>query len=533
MKIGNFELGSGHPTFIVAELSCNHNQDFEKALELVRQAKLAGADAVKLQTYTPDTITLDCDNEHFMIKGGTIWDGETLHHLYSRAYTPWEWTKPLMEEANRLGMELFSSPFDVTAVDFLETLDVPAYKIASFEAMDHLLLKRVAQTGKPVIISTGITDLPEIAEAVKILREHGTQEIIVLKCTSSYPAPIEDANLKTIENIKETFGVLAGLSDHTQGIEVPICAVCLGADFIEKHFTLNNKSGSPDDNFSLEPQEFKQMVDSIRKVEKATGVVKYHKSGNTQKSQMLRRSLFVVSDLKAGEKFTPENVRSIRPGNGLPTRYYDQVLNSVATQDLKRGTPLSFSLIRPKGMKVLFLGQADNPLIEFLRSVGEQVDQTSEKITVDQAQKYDFAVSYGYRHLIRKPIIDLFPGRIINLHISYLPWNRGADPNLWSVIEGTPKGVTIHHVDCGLDTGDIIVQREVLFDLENDTLASSYQKLQMEILQLFQENWSEIKLGNLQRTKQDREAGTSHKLKDRPKLPETGWETKLKDLIPK
>ena len=345
MIIGEKQIGNNYPTYIVAELSANHNQNYEHAIELIHAAKEAGADAVKLQTYTPDTITIDCNNEYFQINSGTLWDGTTLYDLYKKAYTPWEWHKSLKEEANKLGMELFSSPFDISAIDLLESLDVPAYKIASFEVSDHILLKRVAKTGKPVIISTGATELPEIAEAVDILKANGCKQICVLKCTSAYPAPIEDANLKTIQNMKETFETEAGLSDHTLGIEVPIAAVCLGANFIEKHFTLTRDSGSPDDAFSLTPDEFKQMVDSIRKVEKAIGKVKYIKSSKEKKSYKFRRSLFIVKDMKKGDIFTEDNISSIRPGNGLHTRYYENILGKPCNKDIEFGTPLSWNLI--------------------------------------------------------------------------------------------------------------------------------------------------------------------------------------------
>lgn len=345
MKIGNKLIGDDHPTYIVAELSANHNQDYNHAIELIHAANKAGADAVKLQTYTPDTITIDCDNEHFKINSGTIWDGNTLYELYSKAYTPWNWHKTLKEEANKLGMDLFSSPFDTTAVDFLLSLDVPAFKIASFEVTDHILLKKVAKTGKPVILSTGITELPEIAEAVDILKNHGCNDICVLKCTSAYPAPIENANLRTIKNIKKTFGTEAGLSDHTLGIEVPIASVCLGANFVEKHFTLSRDSGSPDDAFSLIPSEFKQMVDSIRKVEKSLGKIKYSKSNKEKKSYQFRRSLFVVEDMSEGEVFSDRNVKSIRPGNGLHTKYYDDIVGKKSLSNIKRGTPLSWDLV--------------------------------------------------------------------------------------------------------------------------------------------------------------------------------------------
>ncbi len=534
MKINNTNIGDNFPTYIVAELSANHNQNIDTAIQLIHAAKDCGANAVKLQTYTPDTITIDCHNDYFKIKDNELWKDKYLYDLYKEAYTPWEWFPKLKEEATKLGLDIFSSPFDPTAVDFLESMDVPAYKVASFEVTDHILLRKIAQTQKPVILSTGITELDEISEAIKILRANGTTDLCVLKCTSAYPAKIEDANLKTIQNIKETFNCVAGLSDHTLGIEVPIAAVCLGAKFIEKHFTLDRNGGSPDDAFSLEPSEFKQMVDSIRKVEAAVGRVKYEKSNNEKKSNIFRRSLFVVEDTKKGERFTKENVRSIRPGNGLHTRYYDNVLKSVCTQDIKRGTPLEWNLIG-KAFNILFLGYEDNMIIDYLKQNGENIIQTSEKITVEYAKNFDFVISYGYSHIIKKDIIALFPNRIINLHISYLPWNKGSDPNLWSIIDNTKKGVTIHYMDVGLDTGDIIVQKEVEFDYEVDSFSITYQRLREEIEILLIENWKSIKNETCNKIKQDLNEGTKHKVADRPKnfdkLLTEGWNTNINKFL--
>lgn len=345
-KIGRHSIGEHFPTFIIAELSANHNQNYDNAVKLIHEAYKAGANAVKLQTYTPDTITLNCDKSYFQLKDkGTLWDGQTLYNLYSKAYTPWEWHKPLKEEANKLGMELFSSPFDVTAVDYLEKIDFPAYKIASFEVTDHILLKRVAQTGKPVILSTGITELGEIYEAVEILKKYGSKQICILKCTSAYPASLEDANLKTIQAIKDEFDVIAGLSDHTTGVEVPIASVCLGARIIEKHFTLDKNSGSPDDAFSLNPVEFKQMVDSVRNVEKAIGKVKFEKSAREKRNRFLTRSLFVCQDVKTGDIISKDNIRSVRPHNGMHTKHYDHLLGRTFKKDVEYGEPLHYDMI--------------------------------------------------------------------------------------------------------------------------------------------------------------------------------------------
>jgi pseudaminic acid synthase len=332
-------------TYIIAELSANHNQDLSIALKLVEEAAKAGASAIKLQTYTPDTITLNCKSDLFKIKGTHLWDEQYLYDLYKTAYTPWEWHKILFEKAKELGMGAFSSPFDVTAVDFLESLNVPCYKIASCEITDHILIKRIAETKKPVIISSGMASAGELEEAVSLLRKYGTPEICMLKCTAEYPAKPEDANLLTIKNMIDTFNVIGGLSDHTLGIEVPIASVCLGAKVIEKHFTLSRTSGSPDDAFSLEPSEFKQMVDSIRIVEKTFGKVTYGGVKGEQEMKKFRRSLFFIKDMKKGEIIDESSVKSVRPGYGLHTKYYLNILGKTVNCDVKYGEPTSFQNI--------------------------------------------------------------------------------------------------------------------------------------------------------------------------------------------
>ncbi len=345
LSISGHLVGPGYPVYVIAELSCNHNQSLAVAIELIRAAARAGANAVKLQTYTADTLTIDCDNEFFTIKG-TMWDGLKLYDLYKKASTPWDWTEKLMKEANALGMSLFSSPFDESAVDYLEKCCVPCYKVASFEIVDHILLKKIAQTGKPVIMSSGMASLAEIEEAVNVLRENGTHQLAILKCTSAYPAKSEDAHLANIPHLAKTFNVVAGLSDHTLGVEVPIVSVALGGSIIEKHFTLDRNSGSPDDPFSLTEAEFALMVKAVRSAEQVVGTLSYGSVKAEQDSRKLRRSIFVVADVKAGEKFTVQNVRSIRPGDGLHTKYMDQVLTECARCDIKRGTPLSWNLIQ-------------------------------------------------------------------------------------------------------------------------------------------------------------------------------------------
>jgi N-acetylneuraminate synthase len=326
-------------------MSANHNQSFDQAVRILRAAKDAGADAVKLQTYTPDTITMDCDSDYFQIGKGSLWEGKNLYQLYGEAYTPWDWQPKLKQVADGLRLPIFSTPFDDSAVDFLEHMDVPAYKIASFELVDTGLLRKVARTGKPIILSTGMATLAEIDEAVTTLREGGCRQLALLKCTSAYPASPEEMNLLTIPHLSEAFGVPVGLSDHTLGISVPVAAVALGACIIEKHFTLSRATLGPDSAFSLEPQEFKAMVKAVRVAEKALGQVSYEVTEKERASRVFRRSLFVVKDMKAGARFTPENVRSIRPGHGLAPKYLDEVMGRCAARDIAAGTPLCWDLI--------------------------------------------------------------------------------------------------------------------------------------------------------------------------------------------
>ncbi|MGK9476880.1 pseudaminic acid synthase [Melioribacter sp. OK-6-Me] len=343
MIIENFDLDK--KVFIIAELSANHNQNFQTAIDSIKAIKECGADAVKLQTYTPDTITIDCDNEYFQIKQGTIWDGVTLYQLYQKAYTPWEWQPELKKFAEELGLICFSSPFDKTAVDFLEKMNVPAYKIASFEITDIPLIEYAASKGKPMIISTGIANEEDIQEAIDACKRMNNDQIALLKCTSSYPAPIEDVNLNTIPYMKEKFKTIVGLSDHTMGTVVPVAAVALGARIIEKHFILDRKIGGPDSSFSLEPSEFKKMVEDIRNAEKALGKATFEINEKVKKSRTFARSLFAVKDIKEGELLTEENVRSIRPSYGLHPKFLKQVVGRKAKTYIKKGTPLKWDLI--------------------------------------------------------------------------------------------------------------------------------------------------------------------------------------------
>lgn len=344
-KIGTRTISAASPTFIVAEISANHNQDFGRAIEIIHAAKEAGADAVKLQTYTADTITIDCDDPCFQINEGTIWDGTTLYKLYQEAYTPWEWQPKLMEEANRLGMECFSSPFDFTSVDFLEEMNVPAYKIASYEINDIPLIRKIARLHKPIIFATGIAYPEDIERALAVCKEEGNEDIILLKCVSSYPTPYEAVNLNIIPTLAKTYDCLSGISDHTMGTVVSTGAVALGAKMIEKHFTLSRADGGPDSAFSMEPEEFAKMVSDVRILEKALGSSEYVLTDTQKLEHGGSRSLFVVKDIAPGEILTPENIRSIRPGCGLHTMHYEEILGKKAKTALRKGTPLSWDLI--------------------------------------------------------------------------------------------------------------------------------------------------------------------------------------------
>ncbi len=350
-KIKNKIIGDNSPVFIVAELLATHLQKYNNAVQLIKKAKECGADAVKLQTFTPDTITLNCSNRYFQIKHGKIRRGKTLYELYKEAFTPWEWHVGLKKTAEDLGMIFFSTPFDRTAVDFLEKIKVPLYKIASFEITDIPLVEYIASKGKPVIMSTGIAMLDDINLAVKACRGKGNKKIALLKCTSEYPPAFEDVNLNTIPDMKKRLKTVVGLSDHTLGISVPIAAVAMGVKIIEKHFILDRKMGSPDAGFSLEPDEFKSMVRAVREAEKAMGKVTYNLSKNIKKIREYSRSLFVVKDIKEGDEFTEENIRSIRPGNGLAPKYLKDILGKKAAVNLTKGSPLKWKYIYKKAGK--------------------------------------------------------------------------------------------------------------------------------------------------------------------------------------
>lgn len=346
IQIENHIISPNHPPFIIAEMSGNHNQSLERALEIVEAAAKAGVHALKLQTYTADTMTLDVEHGEFFIDDETsLWKGKSLYKLYQQAYTPWEWHKPIFDRCRELGLIAFSTPFDETAVDFLEELDVPCYKIASFENNHLPLIRKVASTGKPLILSTGMATVAELDEAVRTAREAGCHDLILLKCTSTYPASPEDSNLLTIPHMRELFQCQVGLSDHTLGIGVAVASVALGATVIEKHFTLNRAEGGVDAAFSLEPHEMKALVEETERAWQALGTVSYGATENERKSLRFRRSIYVTQDIKAGEKLTKETIRVIRPGYGLSPKYYDVVLGGIVNRDVTKGTPLTWDML--------------------------------------------------------------------------------------------------------------------------------------------------------------------------------------------
>ncbi|MEZ5357630.1 MAG: pseudaminic acid synthase [Candidatus Zixiibacteriota bacterium] len=346
IKIGQHIIGAAHRPFIIAEMSGNHNQSLDRALAIVDAAAASGAQALKIQTYTADTMTIDLDENEFRIEdSGSLWKGKSLHKLYQEAYTPWEWHKPIFDRARKLGMVPFSTPFDASAVDFLENLDVAFYKVASFENTDIPLIQQIAATGKPMIISTGMASIAELDETVKAARDAGCKDLVLLKCTSTYPANPENTNLRTIPHLRDLFDVQVGLSDHTMGIGAAIAAIALGATVIEKHFTLARADGGVDSAFSLEPDELRSLVVECERAHQALGKVNYGATKNEKKSLQFRRSLYIVEDVKAGETFSEKNLRAIRPGLGLPPKHIEQIMGKRAAKDIKRGTPVNWDLI--------------------------------------------------------------------------------------------------------------------------------------------------------------------------------------------
>jgi len=509
-----FDIDHLDRTYIIAEMSANHAGDLNRAKEIIREAAKAGADCIKIQTYTPDTLTIDCSNEFFTVKNGT-WEGENLYSLYGKAYTPWEWQKELKEEADRVGIDFLSTPFDTTAVDFLEEIGLEFYKIASFEIVDLPLLRYVASKQKPMIISTGMATKEEIKEALEAVYSTGNRKVALLKCSSAYPADPKDMHLSTIRDLKERFQVPVGLSDHSMGHFSASVAVSMGAKIIEKHFCLGREIENPDASFSMTPAEFKEMTEAIRQIECAMGEVSYGPSKQEESSVVFRRSIFAIKDMKAGEYPTADSIRIIRPGYGAKPKYFDCLCGLRLKKDVAYGEPMTFDLFE-KGA-VLFLTNNDNTegLYAWLKEQESYVCKFTEKLNLEiiKALEPSFIVSFNYRHIVPADVTEYMKGRIINLHISYLPYNRGSAPNFFSFYEDTKKGVTIHLLDKGLDTGDILCQKELNFDPEKETFESVYDSLIKEISVLFQSNWEGIKNGEITPKKQEGE-GTYHTKKD-------------------
>lgn len=525
-------IGEGQPAYMIAEMSANHAGSLARAKEIIHAAKESGADCIKIQTYTPDTLTIDCHNQYFQVKNGT-WEGENLYSLYGKAYTPWEWQAELKAEADKVGIDFLSTPFDRTAVDFLEELGLDFYKIASFEMVDLPLIAYVASKGKPIIMSTGMGTLEEIREAVETVRKAGNEQLAILKCSSAYPANPADMHLKTIADMLKRFQIPVGLSDHSMGSLSATTAVAMGASIIEKHFCISREIENPDASFSMTPQEYKSMVEDIRRVEAALGEPKYGVSKQEESSVVFRRSVFAVKDIAKGQKLDEDNIRIIRPGYGLKPKYMQDIVGMRADRDIPRGTPVSFDLLE-KG-SVLFLTNNDNTedVFEWLLKRGENVHKVQNKLTEDmiRALEPSFIVSFNYRYLIPKEVLDLMPDRVINLHTSYLPYNRGSSPNFFSFMDDTPKGVTIHRMAEGLDTGDILCRKELFFDEGRETFASTYEKLLAAMKELFYENWDAIKAGKITVQKQEG-CGTYHTMRElaeiREKHPFT-WDCNIAD----
>lgn len=406
-QIKNRLIGDGHPAYIIAEMSANHSGSIERAKEIIREAKKCGADCVKIQTYTPDTLTIDCHNSYFHIDNGT-WEGENLYNLYGKAFTPWEWHKELKEEADRIGIDFFSTPFDTTSVDFLEELGVDFYKIASFEMVDLPLLRYIASKGKPIIMSTGMGSKEEIEEAIQAIREMGNDQIAILKCSSAYPAISDDMHLKTIADMKQSFDIPVGLSDHSMGHLGAVTAVALGANIIEKHFCISRAIENPDSSFSMEPDEFTEMVDQIRQTEKAMGQVFYGVSKQESTSITFRRSIFVTKDLKKGDVLTMDNVRSIRPGYGEKPKYLDDILGMKVDRDVEWGTPFSFDMLTKDSVLLLTSVKDTTEICAQVKTLypEKEVLCFSNKVTLEQIEKMQPAhvVAFQYAHEIPENI---------------------------------------------------------------------------------------------------------------------------------
>lgn len=529
IKVGKHSIGEGCPAYLIAEMSANHAGSLERAKEIVHAAKESGADCIKIQTYTPDTLTIDCSNRYFQVGNGT-WEGENLYKLYGKGYTPWEWQADLKAEAEKVGIDFLSTPFDRTSVDFLEELGLQFYKIASFEMIDLPLVEYVASKGKPVIMSTGMGTLEEIREAVEAVRKTGNGQLALLRCSSAYPADPAQMHLSTIQDMKKRFGLPVGLSDHSLGSMSAVAAVALGAKIVEKHFCISREIENPDASFSMTPQEYKAMVRDIRTVEEAIGEPAYGVSPQEESSMVFRRSIFAVRDIAAGERLTPDNVRIIRPGYGLKPKYYGDIIGMRTDRALERGTPLSFDALE-KGAILFATNNANTEeLYRWLSEREPKVYRIENKLTPEAVEQMapSFIISFNYRHMIPEEVLRRMPGRVINLHTSLLPYNRGSSPNFFSFLCDTPKGVTIHLVDRGLDTGDILCQREISFDEEKETFASSYDRLLLEVKELFRENWEKIKRGDVVPRRQEGE-GSFHRMREltaiREQMPFTWFET--------
>ncbi|MBQ7972314.1 MAG: pseudaminic acid synthase [Lachnospiraceae bacterium] len=402
-EINGRKIGPGYPAYIIAEMSANHAGSIERAKEIIRAAKEAGADCIKIQTYTPDTLTIDCDNEYFAITEG-LWKGENLYGLYGKAFTPLEWQKELYEEAKRIGIDFFSTPFDNETADFLEEMGMEFYKIASFELVDTDFLAHVAKKGKPMIVSTGMATLEEMREAVEAVFETGNHQLALLKCSSAYPAVSAEMSLSTIRDMQEEFHLPIGLSDHSMGSLGAVAAVCMGACIIEKHFCLSREIENPDAAFSMTPEEFKKMVEEVRAVEAAVGTPTYGVSPSEQNNITFRRSLFVVKDIKAGETFTDDNIRSIRPGYGVKPKYKKDFLTMCADRDIKRGEPLTFDMAQ-KG-NILLLGAGTERMEKVLKRAGKQVSLFTNLLTLDiiKALQPEFVVAAEYKHSLPEDV---------------------------------------------------------------------------------------------------------------------------------
>ena len=417
IQIKNRKIGDGYPAYIIAEMSANHSGSIERAKEIIRAAKESGADCVKIQTYTPDTLTIDCHNEYFQVKNGT-WEGENLYGLYEKAYTPWEWHKELKDEADRIGIDFFSTPFDNTSVDFLEELGVDFYKIASFEMVDLPLLRYIASKGKPIIMSTGMGTKEEIDEALEAIYETGNTQVAILKCSSAYPAISDDMHLKTIADMKKVFDVPVGLSDHSMGHLGATTAVALGANIIEKHFCISRDIENPDASFSMEPAEFKEMVEQVRQVEKAMGNVFYGPSTQELNSVTFRRSVFVTKELKKGDLITEEHVRIIRPGYGEKPKYMDDILGMRVDRDVEWGMPFDFDMIYKKG--ILFLtSNRENKLPDNILTKYNDCDvyPFCNKLTLDIVKKLQpvLIVCKDYKHNVPTDVVEYMNGQWMEL----------------------------------------------------------------------------------------------------------------------